>query len=529
MYDVVIAGGGIAGLTAAAYCVRSGCTVLLCEKQKRLGGHVNTFHRSGFSFDQGIRSTENSGVLFPMLRQLGIDLEFLPSRVSLGLGSQMINVHSPESLDDYEKLLKSLYAGYEDDISSIIREIRKIMGYMDILYGIDNPLFSPSLTDPVYLVKTILPWLWKYMRCMPRIAKLNEPVEQYLRRFTDNQGLIDIIAQHFFTSTPTFFALSYFSLYLDYHYPVGGTGAFPAALENYIIRGGGEIAVDTPVTRIDIEKRTIRTGDGREFSYRELIWAADQKLLYSLIDTEQLSGRGVRNKILDRQRLLRDKRGGDSILSVYLAVDLPPSYFSQRSNPHLFYTPKVSGLSEMNGPAPVGEGKQALLAWLRDYLSLTTYEISIPVLRDATLAPEGKTALVISTLFSYDVARDILDSGWYEEFKEFCESQIIEVLTESIYPDLGSSILFQFSSTPVTIERETGNTDGAITGWAFTNTSIPAVRKMGKINSSVKTSISHISQAGQWTYSPSGLPISVLTGKLAADRAATAVKGRRKS
>jgi hypothetical protein len=26
-------------------------------------------------------------------------------------------------------------------------------------------------------------------------------------------------------------------------------------------------------------------------------------------------------------------------------------------------------------------------------------------------------------------------------------------------------------------------------------------------------------QAGQWTYSPSGVPISILTGKLAADKA----------
>jgi hypothetical protein len=38
------------------------------------------------------------------------------------------------------------------------------------------------------------------------------------------------------------------------------------------------------------------------------------------------------------------------------------------------------------------------------------------------------------------------------------------------------------------------------------------------VASSVLTPIPDTYQAGQWTYSPSGLPISILTGKLAADK-----------
>ncbi|HPG86886.1 MAG TPA: hypothetical protein PLQ29_09325 [Spirochaetales bacterium] len=34
---------------------------------------------------------------------------------------------------------------------------------------------------------------------------------------------------------------------------------------------------------------------------------------------------------------------------------------------------------------------------------------------------------------------------------------------------------------------------------------------------SIRTPIPGVYQAGQWTFSPSGLPISILTGKLAAD------------
>ena len=42
-YDVVIAGGGIAGLTCAAYLCRSGIRTLLAEKNEKTGGLVNTF------------------------------------------------------------------------------------------------------------------------------------------------------------------------------------------------------------------------------------------------------------------------------------------------------------------------------------------------------------------------------------------------------------------------------------------------------------------------------------------------------
>ena len=38
-----------------------------------------------------------------------------------------------------------------------------------------------------------------------------------------------------------------------------------------------------------------------------------------------------------------------------------------------------------------------------------------------------------------------------------------------------------------------------------------------KVSTSVLTPVPDTYQAGQWTYSPSGLPISILTGKLAAD------------
>jgi phytoene dehydrogenase-like protein len=68
------------------------------------------------------------------------------------------------------------------------------------------------------------------------------------------------------------------------------------------------------------------------------------------------------------------------------------------------------------------------------------------------------------------------------------------------------------------MEKYAGNTDGAIVGWAFTNNPMPAENRLPRILNAIKTPIPGILQAGQWTYSPAGLPISLITGKLAADK-----------
>ena len=108
--------------------------------------------------------------------------------------------------------------------------------------------------------------------------------------------------------------------------------------------------------------------------------------------------------------------------------------------------------------------------------------------------------------------------GWYEDFKAQCERYMINTLDASIYPGIKNAILQQFSSTPLTMAKMAGNSEGAITGWAFGNHPIPAESRIPKIMNAIKTPVPDVFQAGQWTYSPAGLPISLLTGKLAADK-----------
>ena len=530
-FDTIIVGGGIAGLTAAAFLSKSGRRVLLCEKEDHLGGLIGSFDFKGFTFDAGIRAMENSGVLFPMLRQLGLDIDFDRSLVSIGIGNDVIDLTSQDSIKAYREMLNNQFPGEEKAIAALVEVMKRIMDYMRVIYGIDNPLFMDLKTDRAYLMKTLLPWMFKYITTVGKIKQFNVPVEEYLKSITANQALTDVIAQHFFKSTPAFFALSYFSLYLDYNYPRGGTGTLISKMAGYIEKNGGMIKTSTAVSAVDPEKRTVTDEKGEVYPYGKLIWCADQKALYaSLVHIDRLPA-PVSGKIRDRLVFLSDKTGGDSVATLYLTVDIDKTYFAGISGPHFFYTPLRKGLGALPAgriQSPDGsyiKDHDRVFEWLRAYLQLTTYEISIPVLRDGSLAPEGKTGLIISTLMDYALAVHIRAQGWYDEFKTLCQEAIIASLTGSVYPRLSGHVIDGFVSTPLTIQRLTGNTGGAITGWAFTNAAMPAITKMPQITRSVKTPIPHIFQAGQWTYSPSGFPISILTGKLAADRAMKELKG----
>lgn len=527
VYDVIVVGAGMAGLTAAAYTSRAGLKVLLCEKEIKTGGLVNSFEHGGFVFDGGIRAIENSGIVAPMLRQLGLHVDFLPSPVSIGIGKDVVWIDSKDSVGAYQALLEKHFPDNKHDIASIIREVARIMGYMDVLYGIDNPLFM-DLSDLKYVFRTILPWALKYALTAPKIAKLQMPVEEHLAGLVTNQALIDMIAQHFFQKTPASFALSYFSLYLDYRYPRGGTGALAQALERFVLDHGGEIRRETEIVSLDPGQRQVADARGNAYRYKNLVWAADQKALYRIVDPASLTNRKAIEGLQARKKALVGKIGGDSVLTLFLAVDLDSGYFGRISSPHFFYTPSTAGLSlvhlrqlradDPKAPNALTADRRCIEDWLRRYLEHTTYEISIPALRDRALAPEGKTGLIISSLFDYSLTKHIEALGWYGEFKKLAADHMIRVLDAGIYPGLKAAVIDGFTSTPLTLERITGNSEGAITGWAFTNDVMPAVRSLPRVADAVRTPIPDVYQAGQWTYSPSGLPISILTGKLAADR-----------
>ncbi len=531
--DVLVVGGGAAGLTAAAYVARAGRSVALFERQSRLGGLVQSVDRDGFVFDMGLRAVENAGIVLPMLEELGLTLDHVRSPVSVGIEDDFVTIDSKASLTDYRDLLARTYPDRTADIDRIMALIARIMRDMDVLYGIDNPLFKDPLRDRRYLFGTLLPWMFRFVATIGRINRMSGPIEDLLDRLTDDVGLKGVIGQHFFQATPAFFAMSYFSVYLDYLYPRGGTAALMGLLEGFVRAHGVDVHTDTPIVAVDPEARTVRDAAGDLHGYRHLIWCGDLKTLYRAIDGGALADHALARAVAARRAELEAAHGSDSVLSLFLSVDEPPATFAAVSEGHLFYSPERGGLGDLHtkglaallarhaeGPLPEAPVK----AYLDDFFARTTYEVSIPVLKDPALAPPGKTGVIVSTLFDYGLTRRIQEAGWYDAFRDHAADAMIAVLSRRLYPGLDGKVLSRFMATPVTLENYTGNSDGAIIGWAFGTGRMPAVHQMQQVSRSVLTPIPGVLQAGQWAYAPGGVPMAFLTGKLAANRALKGVR-----
>jgi phytoene dehydrogenase-like protein len=522
-YDTVVVGGGIAGLTAAVYLARSGQKTVLIEKNKEFGGLVSSFSHDGFHFEAGVRALESAGVILPMLQDLEIQLDVVRSKVSVGIEDKILNIENLDSIEAYQDLLINLYPESAEDVKRFIKSMRKIMKRVDVLYGIENPVFKDLKKDKDYVFKKLLPWLPKFIFTIRKINRLRKPVEDYLEKIIKNASLRDIISQHFFKGTPTFFALSYFSLYLDYFYPKGGVGKLAEALAAKIDEFGGLLKPDTTIKEVNANKRYVVDDKGQYYAYTHLIWAADLRTFYNITSVENLAD-VIQREFEHKKNSIMVGKGSESVFSLYLEVDLPVAYFRSIASGHFFYTPIRTGLNSTHRKDLenildnwAGNEKAGVFSWLDRFIKLNTFEISIPGLKDEKLVPKDKTGVIISIIVEYALFEKVKESGWYEEFREALETKIIQVLSDTVYPKLHSKIINQFSFTPLSIKDRVGSTDGAIVGWSFEK-QIPVVHKIQYSDKSVLTPIPNIFQAGQWAYSPAGVPMSILTGKLAADK-----------
>ncbi len=518
---IIIVGAGMSGLTAGAYILRGGHEILILEKTSECGGLVNSFRKDGFLFDTGPRAVGNAGILVPMLDDLGIDLPLVKGEVSTGILDRIVHYDSNAGVDDFIGSLQNLFPEALNEIKKIEKYIRTYTSTAATLNRVPNPFFKDMLKDREFLIKEFLPWLPSFLWAALRTGMFSRSIEDVLGTISRNKSLNDMVSQHFFKGTPANFAFGYFENFRDYKYPAGGTAELPKALARKIIAGGGAVQYDTEITGINPVEKILTDQNGNSYSYDLLLWAGDLNSLYRLSNCVNCPAK-VRNSVAGERQRYQSVASGESVLSVFLAVDEKPEFFKRISRGHFIYTPRLDGLGELHRKQLKQIksefqhiSKQELFNWLKDFCRYNSYEISIPVLKDSSLAPENKTGLIISLLFDGELFEMAEKAGWYEEFKEKAVSNMIDSLDQSVYPGLKKKIIFQKSATPLTLMKMFKTGHGAITGWSLEEKA-PVPDSLMKITGTAGTSIPNVYKAGQWCYSPSGVPIAILTGRIAA-------------
>src|SRR5437763_7632522 len=77
-WDVIVVGGGLAGLTAGATAAAGGASTLVLEAHQ-LGGRARTTDKGSYTFNMGPHALYIGGPGAPILRSLGIEPNGVPS------------------------------------------------------------------------------------------------------------------------------------------------------------------------------------------------------------------------------------------------------------------------------------------------------------------------------------------------------------------------------------------------------------------------------------------------------------------
>ena len=428
--DVIVIGSGIGGLTAAALLQERGFATVVFEKNRYPGGSCSSFQRDGYQFDAGASvfygfgENGTSGTLnlhTRIFRKLGVDVRTIPDPVQIHY--HLPNGFSIPACYDRHTFLGALAARFPHEAEGIKRFYHEL----DEVYDILSSMPAGSLEDLVHLLSVgsanplkTLALAMKSFRSMGKTA----------RRYINDEELlhfIDIEAYSWAVQDAVSTPLVNAGICLaDRHfgginYPVGGSGAIPAALCKGIEKFGGHLCYQAEVTEILVdngEARGVRLADGTEHYARAVISNA------TVWDTFNRLVTNSRYRV-DEERFLR----APSWFQLFLGVDasvIPPGFDVH----HVL----VDDWKSYNQPGG-------------------TIYFSAPTILDPSLAPPGKHIVHMFVNGEFEQWEHFeRGSSAYRVAKEEVAAAVIS-RTERILPGLSQAVELKVLATPLTHER----------------------------------------------------------------------------
>ena len=467
---VVIIGGGMAGLTTAAYLARAGYSVQVYEQHTLPGGYVSSFTRKGFTFPAGPTSFGSNGIIFPILKELCLveKQRFVRTGHQISWDKHDIPLMSPAQTG------RDLGKCFPDEKTALRRYFRWV--------EIGGTAFHDSLKSGMMfgraVVKTILrlgikhplfPWaLWVAKGQTNRSLHDRYFKDGYLRQILNQLGF------------PVMAGKNTLGMWASYYYDTwistGGMQSFADLIVRYIRENGGEVYLGKRISRIRVENGQatgVEMQNGTFIPAHWVVSAADlHQTCLELIERNQIP-----STMLDK---LDRALPSESLFAVFLGL-----------HGSLDLTAALKRFIESHVVFTCADGKYIQLVWLSK--------------DDSTAAPPGKQALFIAALSPFEDWQPLKDDQQAYRVQKTAYADDLITRAEEFLPGLRAHIDVQEAASPLTYERYTSNWHGSTSGWNWNPKDAPHFELAKDLP------IKHFYPVGHYVYNPGGVPTAMIT------------------
>ena len=476
--NVIIIGGGVAGLSAGIYAQKCGFDVTILESHSIAGGNCTSWKRKAYLFEGGMHwltgssPKEQLNAMWRCVGALDDSVKIHTSEPFAEYDHYGTPVRLYRNVDATEKHLLELSPADAAEIKKFCANIRKVKNLAMPVTDLKGVKMTKKKSRPS------LSLLFSALLAVYLIRSFSKiPANAYISRFKHEgiRGLLQSCISEKSGVVPIFFTLGTLARG-DGGFPEGGSLPFAGRMVKTFTSLGGKIHYDTRADRVIVENGKavgVMAGD-RRLDAAAVIITADTMAIDRLFDQPPKAG------WLDEMRAVTEPT---MVTFVSLGINADLSAYSK----YFIFKLKL----------PFSIDAQTY-----KYLSVCNYA------SDPVYSPEGKTALTIQLGGdTYDFWKKAKEEGRYAEEKQKIADKVITALTEQI-PQINGKIEVCDVATPLTYERYCANWRGS---WM---TEMTTNMKM-KTYPSVVKGLGGVYFAGHRMMPPGGLPVALLSGRTA--------------
>lgn len=492
--ELLIIGGGIAGLSAGVYARQNGYKATILEMGEHPGGQLTAWERNGYTFDFCLQWLVGSdhGIYNNLYNEIGAINENTEA-INHDIFLKMVHEEYGDfyfygDMDRWESYLKEIAPEDSKGIHKLCNMIKRSTK----MQGLENP---PSMG--MQSVWEILGMILKGWRALPLMARY---VKHTTEQLLDDLGLTNEKLRHFLKSFsmegevqfPAILLLLVLGWQHDKNagYLKGGSAQMTQRIQDTYTKLGGEFKFHARVKEIVVEDdvaRGVILHNGERLLADHVISACDgHTVLYDM-----LGGKYVPPVF---EKAYKEWKTFTPFVMVGFGIDKTI----------------VSGAhsTEYVGKETIQIGQTAVEG----------YQVMNRSMYDEALAPKGKTVLEIEFESPWDIWEGMSDAEYVRE-KDAIKRRCMELLEEH-YPDIADHVEVTNLATPRTTSRFTGVWKGAHEGF------LPALGVVGSTLPMELEGLKNFTMVGQWVRPGGGLPPSAQTGRWAVQKLAKKDKKR---